>query len=688
MELSMTQPCAQFGEFSGGPKITILFIPVYGRIDLLDATLQSLSTDAKQLGKHKSKIVILNAAPGNLQMKEKLGESLSKFSALPVETIDNPSIQSSTEAEKFALSFAADARQDLIFIQSGSKFAEGSLLELARVAKSDEKIAFVNPVSNIGLRPGFFKNEVSEKQFRRTWERISHRLPPHFFISISCRDVFYCKWQIASEFLQLLEIDGEDIKSPGLAISKIVNQFGYRVARANQAFTWVDESNQMVENSLVKYSENDFNRFKTETLLGSDLNENNFSIGFDLVHFTNSHNGTFEATLKLLSAVCSLKSKDLQLYVIVSEKGWEFHNLDKIGDLKRINPEDINVQLDAILRVGFPYAAKDIKRIALHAPINVYYCLDTIALDCEAISATWNKEIWDWICIHADLILTNSNFTQKQLLNRFTISPHTKIQTLYHSLNLADYGYKSKIEKTGEPSSILIVGNSFSHKYVNQTTDMVAKANPETKIAALGYTGELEHENLISLKSGELTSEELDTLWKDAQVIVYPSHYEGFGFPILHALAMKKPIYVRASELQAELSNILSGAENIHTFETTADLVSMLGESQTKFAWKEPKAKLESFDWKDAAQELLQGIRRERQSVEFDRLYERVASINALGGNRPGNPNSFTPAARAGKWLEDVIEALSSNRVAGSTLRALYRSSAKTLTSTKRLLGK
>jgi hypothetical protein len=151
---------------------------------------------------------------------------------------------------------------------------------------------------------------------------------------------------------------------------------------------------------------------------------------------------------------------------------------------------------------------------------------------------------------------------------------------------------------------------------------------------------------------------------------------------------MKKPIYVRASELQAELSNVISGAENIHTFETTADLVKMLGESQTKFAWKEPKAKVKSFDWKDAAQELLQGIRRERQRVEFDRLYERVASISALGGNRPGNLHSFTPAARAGKWLEDVIEALSSNRVAGPTLGALYRSSAKILTGTKRLIGK
>jgi hypothetical protein len=212
--------------------------------------------------------------------------------------------------------------------------------------------------------------------------------------------------------------------------------------------------------------------------------------------------------------------------------------------------------------------------------LNVYMMLDTIAMDCLYLNHLNLDTLWGTVFDYADAVMYNSKFVQEQFHRRFHRRPGLKEMPAYHSLDLRDYrdpkdGYGVDGDAGG--TYLLVIGNAFAHKYVSATVEALTKAFPREKIVALGLKEDARH-NVTAYPSGQLTDEQMHNLLRGAKVVVFPSHYEGFGIPVVESLAYSKPVLARSIPVIRELREQLPGKENLILYGSTKDLVARLNE--------------------------------------------------------------------------------------------------------------
>jgi glycosyltransferase involved in cell wall biosynthesis len=99
------------------------------------------------------------------------------------------------------------------------------------------------------------------------------------------------------------------------------------------------------------------------------------------------------------------------------------------------------------------------------------------------------------------------------------------------------------------PGYILFVGTVEPRKNLSRLVQAYAAFSPEEKqksgelvlVGALGWLGRRELSRIISQKGvrwlGYLPQRELEAIYSAAKIFVYPSVYEGFGLPVLEAMA-------------------------------------------------------------------------------------------------------------------------------------------------------
>lgn len=100
---------------------------------------------------------------------------------------------------------------------------------------------------------------------------------------------------------------------------------------------------------------------------------------------------------------------------------------------------------------------------------------------------------------------------------------------------------------------ILFVGNIRPHKNVEVLVEAVARLDPGISLAVAGYRDPRYWPAVASLIErlrvgdriralGYVPDESLPALYAAARVVVVPSHYEGFGLPVLEAMACGAPV--------------------------------------------------------------------------------------------------------------------------------------------------
>lgn len=153
-----------------------------------------------------------------------------------------------------------------------------------------------------------------------------------------------------------------------------------------------------------------------------------------------------------------------------------------------------------------------------------------------------------YLAHHAKQVISISNNTTTDLVNRFLVDPE-KIQTIYHTHFLPD---TSETVPHLPEQYILFVGNRNGRK--NFLGWMKAVAPLLKKIGSINVivTGALsEYEQFFLQKMGvyrhvksleNVTDTQLNDLYRRALCLVYPSLYEGFGLPVLEAMANGCPV--------------------------------------------------------------------------------------------------------------------------------------------------
>ena len=220
----------------------------------------------------------------------------------------------------------------------------------------------------------------------------------------------------------------------------------------------------------------------------------------------------------------------------------------------------------------------------------------------------------------ADLIFCISNSTANDLLNYYHVGDN-KVQVSYLSHNeIFEVRSERKIECHMPFKFILYVGNRGSYK--NFKTLLTAyhlwSKNNEIKLVVVGPSftdSEMKEVRAFGLETNVINLHSMDDnqlcdLYNQAQAFVYPSLYEGFGIPLLEAMACGCLI------IASKIPSTLEVAKDIPIYFVAEDVNSLLHAfdrlSSTNGHQQRIRRGIElsnQYSWKLTATKILDGLK-------------------------------------------------------------------------------
>jgi glycosyltransferase involved in cell wall biosynthesis len=182
-----------------------------------------------------------------------------------------------------------------------------------------------------------------------------------------------------------------------------------------------------------------------------------------------------------------------------------------------------------------------------------------------------------------DIVFVNSSYTAADVVERLGLQSER--------VRVAHPGVDDRFRPEGDR-------HDLGRPYVFTTATGDWRKNRETVEAAVGLRDDLA---LLALGEGGLgqpTDDELAALYRGAEVFVYPSRFEGFGIPVIEAMACGVPCVVSShpslddacgdAAVRADPDSPEEFAAGIdRAIEERADLVQRGLAHAARFSWQE-----------------------------------------------------------------------------------------------------
>jgi glycosyltransferase involved in cell wall biosynthesis len=184
------------------------------------------------------------------------------------------------------------------------------------------------------------------------------------------------------------------------------------------------------------------------------------------------------------------------------------------------------------------------------------YCPEISSLPIRLYYATVMKRA----CRRAARILTVSEFTRKQIIDWSGVSPE-KVLNVGCGV---DPAYQPNGDSYGLPFPyFLSISNRRRHKNEFRIVAAFAKASLDPR-THLVFTGEPVADLVHCIEAHQLSSRvdfvgvvpeaKLPSLYRGAEALIFPSLYEGFGLPILEAMACGTPVVTANTTAMPEVA--------------------------------------------------------------------------------------------------------------------------------------
>ena len=218
---------------------------------------------------------------------------------------------------------------------------------------------------------------------------------------------------------------------------------------------------------------------------------------------------------------------------------------------------------------------------------------------------------------YCDLIITVSDNTRQDVIDFFKI-PQSKVTTVYPGVDNKIFyqrsrssidNVKSKFGLDGE--YLIFVGSISSRKNTESLVQAYAnsKANNQYDLVLVGSLSYLGEKTIEAIRKNKLekkvkllkyaSDDDLPVLYSGARALVFPTLYEGFGFPIIEAMLCQLPVLTSNLGSAPEVANgfahlvdphkiesITSGIDDLVRTEPDEEKILQAVKYAKQFTWK------------------------------------------------------------------------------------------------------
>jgi len=212
----------------------------------------------------------------------------------------------------------------------------------------------------------------------------------------------------------------------------------------------------------------------------------------------------------------------------------------------------------------------------------------------------------------ANIIVAISNNTKKELIELFNID-ESKVKVIYHGINKNNSPLN--VNRIVEQPYILFVGDRTGFKNFERFIRAVSLLLPDYKDLRVVCTRNKFTANEMSLFSElgisdkviHISADEstLAQLYRDAAMFVFPSFSEGFGMPILEAMAQRCPVVLSDASCFPEIADKAALYFDPMDIDNMSETIKSLleNESLRNELIEEGDKRLKFFSWEKNAME-------------------------------------------------------------------------------------
>jgi glycosyltransferase involved in cell wall biosynthesis len=262
------------------------------------------------------------------------------------------------------------------------------------------------------------------------------------------------------------------------------------------------------------------------------------------------HSGTSEAMAGILDGIAAL-DRGWSVTVHAPADSIRFHDLKTRYPLFGFTDGKLDGAYSVALRLSQPWLPDDLVMLHRHARKVAVLVLDTIGWDTIYAISTDVEATWRLLAATADGIAHISAFTKDRFNFRFPVAAGALQMVSYLSCRYDEY-VRARTPDKRTAGHILLIGNAMEHKGLSAAIELLPKGFPDQTFVAIG-PGDGRRGNLTSISSGHLSDQTVEQLHANARMLIYPSFYEGFGFPLVRSLAYGLDVIARRSDLLLEI---------------------------------------------------------------------------------------------------------------------------------------
>lgn len=267
-----------------------------------------------------------------------------------------------------------------------------------------------------------------------------------------------------------------------------------------------------------------------------------------LLQLDPTYNGTSVHAISLLRNFIKQYSDKYDIHILTTKENCNFFNINNLSQCVVFTDT-----ISDIYHLGITftqvYSSGNMILLNKHCMKIIISVLDLISYRNMTLNKINPMKIFESSIIYSDAVITISNSVKNDLLSIFPQNSYTIPEIHPVLLGIPDKAVENIENK--DLNYILVLGNGYKHKAIDNIIPAIANINK--KFIIIGKKFPKKYKNIVSYDSGDLPHDMVNKLFAECSAVLFPSEYEGFGFPVVEGLMYNKTVILRNNTINKEL---------------------------------------------------------------------------------------------------------------------------------------